>query len=427
MADVNRTPSRDQISRLGEAQSNASQLAQRELGRVWAEVLEELPPERQRDALLELVPALIVKYSDLSSTAAAQWYQQVRDKWFDDDFQAQTPTRANDDLSKLIRSKAGVLWDTDDQPADPMQMLTFLNGVIDKGVKQGGRDAIRYNAKRDPRKPRYARVPQGPTCEFCVMCASRGFVYASEDTAGALGQYHGDCNCEIIPSWDKENPIVEGYDPDALYKTYSRCADTVDDDNLKTRYPVERKLVKDKKTGKERWETKNEFKTRCIVSEMRTRRKEWINDPTDTADYTQDEKAKPEEKEKQAANILTDNGFAVHFRQTRAAEKKRTSDIFLGNGTSSLPWELKQPKGNGKQTIAHQFEEAAGQSSRLVLDARELDPNGRWNHDEILNEVRKLIRWHWKDSKGNTMQYDEVIVLGNNGLTRIKRAKQNDG
>ncbi len=420
MAD-NMTPSRSQISQLAQAQTQASQLAKRELGRVWREI-SGLNPGEQRDALLELVPALIDKYADVSSSAAAEWYQRVRDKWFSDGFQAQPAPKTDDDLSKLIRWKAGVLFGD-----EPEQMLSWLNGVIDKGVKQGGRDSIRHNAERDPRKPRYARVPNGKTCAFCVMLASRGFVYASEDTAGALGQYHGECNCEIVPSWDKQSPIVEGYDPDALYKTYARCADTVDDDNLKTRYPVERKRVKDKETGKERWETESEFKTRCVVAEMRARRREWLNDPSDIADYTQDEKAEPEAKETQAASILTSNGFAVHFRATRAAEKKRTSDIFLGNGTASLPWELKQPKGSGKQTIAHQFEEASGQSSRLALDARKLDPNGRWNHDEILSEVRKLIGWHWKDANGNVMQYDEVIVIEHDGLTRIKRPKANDG
>ena len=38
------------------------------------------------------------------------------------------------------------------------------------------------------------------------MLASRGFVYASEDKAGALGQYHKDCDCEIIPSWMGRTP-----------------------------------------------------------------------------------------------------------------------------------------------------------------------------------------------------------------------------
>ena len=52
------------------------------------------------------------------------------------------------------------------------------------------------------------------TCMFCTMLASRGFVYHSADTASHA---HPDCNCRIVPSWDKKNPAVEGYDPDKYY------------------------------------------------------------------------------------------------------------------------------------------------------------------------------------------------------------------
>ncbi|MDD6461046.1 MAG: hypothetical protein PUF51_00985 [Bifidobacteriaceae bacterium] len=416
MAGDGMTPGMDRIRQLQQAQANASALAKQELGRIFTEI-QGLEPARQRDALLELVPALIDKYADVSNAAAAEWYDQVRAQWFSDGFTARPAPQAHDDVTRLIRTKADVLFGDD---ADPGEMLRFLNGVVDKGVKQGGRDAIRYNVRRDPRKPRYARVPQGPTCEFCIMLASRGFVYDSADTAGAMGQYHADCNCATIPSWGA-HPHVDGYDPDRLYETYSRCAVTVDDDNITSRYPIERKIVRDSETGIEHWETRNEFRTRCILSEMHTRRKEWLNNPFDVVDYTSDEKAVPKAKEIQAAQILCGNGFTVHFRQTRALERKRTSDIFLGNGVSSLPWELKQPIGNGRQTIAHQFEEAAGQSSRLVLDITELDSHGRWTYVEVLREVRKLIGWHWKDPNGDVIQYAEVLILRNNKLTRIIR------
>ena len=223
---TNRTPDRSQISELRQAQTQAAALAKRELGNVWAEI-SDLEPAKQRDALLELVPAIIDKYADTSSTAAAEWYERVRSKWISDDFKAQTPTRANDDISRLIRAKAGVLFGDD---ADSGQMLRFLNGVVDKGVKQGGRDAIRYNAKRDPKKPRYARVPSGAkTCAFCAMLASRGWVYESAETAGALNRYHSDCDCEIVPSWDKGKPKVEGYDPDELYKDYEKAREQAGD------------------------------------------------------------------------------------------------------------------------------------------------------------------------------------------------------
>ena len=51
------------------------------------------------------------------------------------------------------------------------------------------------------------------TCSFCIMLASRGFVYHSESTASHA---HANCDCRITPSWDK-SPTAQGYDPDAYY------------------------------------------------------------------------------------------------------------------------------------------------------------------------------------------------------------------
>ena len=175
----------------------------------------------QRDALLELVPALIDKYGDVSSEAAAQWYEQVRDKWFaDDDYEAVVADLiGHDALTSSVRAKANMLW-PQDEGYDPEGYLRYLTEVVDRNVKRGGRDTIIANGRRDRRNPRFARVPSGAkTCAFCSMLASRGFVYLSEQTAGALGQYHADCDCEIIPSWDR-SPKVEGYDPKALYEDY---------------------------------------------------------------------------------------------------------------------------------------------------------------------------------------------------------------
>ena len=79
-------------------------------------------------------------------------------------------------------------------------------------VELGGRDRLR---------PRYARVPQGSeTCRFCIMLASRGAVYKSELTAGAMNHYHPNCDCKIVPDWGGG---IEGYDEkvDYYYDVYS--------------------------------------------------------------------------------------------------------------------------------------------------------------------------------------------------------------
>lgn len=63
---------------------------------------------------------------------------------------------------------------------------------------------------------RFARVPAGgETCPFCLMLASRGFVYHSAQNAGDDGHYHAHCRCRIVPSWGSVG--VEGYNPAELY------------------------------------------------------------------------------------------------------------------------------------------------------------------------------------------------------------------
>lgn len=47
------------------------------MGQAWQQ-LQGMEPAQQRDMLLELVPAIIDKYGSISSTAAADWYKQMR-------------------------------------------------------------------------------------------------------------------------------------------------------------------------------------------------------------------------------------------------------------------------------------------------------------------------------------------------------------
>ena len=64
---------------------------------------------------------------------------------------------------------------------------------------------------------RFARIPKdGQLCEFCLMLASRGFVYHSAKSAGGNGHhYHANCRCIVMPGTSKTK--VEGYNPGELY------------------------------------------------------------------------------------------------------------------------------------------------------------------------------------------------------------------
>ena len=62
----------------------------------------------------------------------------------------------------------------------------------------------------------FARVPMGATtCGFCLMLASRGFVYLSEESAGEFDRFHRHCDCRIVPGYPGME--LEGYDPDEYY------------------------------------------------------------------------------------------------------------------------------------------------------------------------------------------------------------------
>lgn len=173
--------------------------------------------------LLELVPAIIDKYGSISSTAAADWYKQMRSKWFDDKYEPILADPIHDDLTDMIRAKASMLFKGNER-YDPNAYLSYLNRLIAVGVRNGGRSTVRSAAKLDKYGPRFARVPSGlHTCAFCAMLAGRGFVYASAEKAGGLfNKYHAACDCEIVPSWD-EKPRVEGYRPDELYDDYLKA------------------------------------------------------------------------------------------------------------------------------------------------------------------------------------------------------------
>lgn len=119
------------------------------------------------------------------------------------------------------RSKAGLtmdhLWAINTRGYTEDDWARLAKDVINETARLTGR----FTAQNDPTRPKYARVPQGKTCAFCAMLASRGFVYASEDTAGKWHKYHHDCDCKIVPSWGETE--IDGYDPDKLKAIYQQA------------------------------------------------------------------------------------------------------------------------------------------------------------------------------------------------------------
>ena len=76
---------------------------------------------------------------------------------------------------------------------DPQAFVNLCVSRVDYEIKVAAAQTCLNNAKVDPVKPRFARVPTGDeTCDFCLMLASRGFVYHTEAAAS-----HAHANCVV--------------------------------------------------------------------------------------------------------------------------------------------------------------------------------------------------------------------------------------
>lgn len=161
-----------------------------------------------RDAVVSAVNAVLDTYSLAAGQASADFFDASREIAVGSRLGAAVATgRDHDATEGAIRAFVEKVLKGD--------IDSFNSAVISRvgyELKRSAGQTMMENAARDPLKPRFARVPSGgETCKFCLMLASRGFVYHSKKTAGEFGHYHDNCDCRIVASWDKDG--VEGYDP----------------------------------------------------------------------------------------------------------------------------------------------------------------------------------------------------------------------
>lgn len=104
-------------------------------------------------------------------------------------------------------------------------MGAFIQAILDRmdyEAKRAAGSTSFQNGFNDKKgKPLFARVPTGAeTCPFCIMLASRGYVYRTKRAAGYLDHYHSHCDCRVVPSFGGGQ--VRGYDPDKYFEQYQQ-------------------------------------------------------------------------------------------------------------------------------------------------------------------------------------------------------------
>lgn len=174
-----------------------------------------------RDAVIAVMQRACGASTALAARLAADFYDGLRERFgIDDGFAAEVDSqRVPEATGGAVRAFASEL---DSSMPNVAAFQRLCVDRIDYETRLAANKCVEHNARRDPRRPKWARVPTGAeTCDFCIMLASRGFVYHTEETASHA---HAHCDCRIIPSWDK-SPTAQGYDPDEYYEMWQESRD----------------------------------------------------------------------------------------------------------------------------------------------------------------------------------------------------------
>ena len=170
------------------------------------------PVAEIRDAVISIMQVACGASTDVAARLAADFYDGLRVRMVGESLGAVAESMRNPDATDgAIRAFIQIIVDGGDADAFIDQCASRL----DYETRKAANLCTFENAKRDPLKPKWARIPAGDeTCEWCIMLASRGFAYSSKQAAS---HSHANCDCRVVPSWDKDNPAVQGYDPKLYY------------------------------------------------------------------------------------------------------------------------------------------------------------------------------------------------------------------
>lgn len=209
-----------EVRQYRKTQQDIVRLAERELKELVGSL--DYEDATKASKTLQLVmPEIVQKYGEVGAAVASDFYEELRTNAKT----RKTYRAVMGDAVPLEAVKASTRWAVGplfQADSDIAQTTSNLSLITDRFVKQYGRNTIYTNTRNDPARVRYARVPSGSdTCAFCLMLASRGAVYASEDTAS--NDYHGACDCVPTPVFSDDD-YPENYNPDELYDLYSEAS-----------------------------------------------------------------------------------------------------------------------------------------------------------------------------------------------------------
>lgn len=196
---------------------------------------------------IEAVTAIVARYSEVSATLAADFYDGERNAASVSG--AFTVPLADappgEQVDNSMRWATKDLWPRDDAVAtvaqqEPLDVrleaaMAKADGATQKLVADRGRATLRQAVKSDPQAVAYARAAALGACSFCKLMASRGSVYATAESAGhdandlfagdaSVVKFHNDCHCTITPVFRGQRFELSPHaaEWDRIYREYAQ-------------------------------------------------------------------------------------------------------------------------------------------------------------------------------------------------------------
>lgn len=189
---------------LRSALARVSGAADRDLAVLWRQVS---TAAQARQALGDVLPALVEQYGAAAAALAAEWYDDLRAKQDVRGAFRAIPADLGTAGAEALAGFGAQSVGTNQGSLDAAQVL--VAGGLQRRIVNYARDTIMGSSIADPAASGWQRETSGG-CAFCEMLAGRGDVY-SEATADFASHDH--CQCVAVPAFEGAPRPVKPYTP----------------------------------------------------------------------------------------------------------------------------------------------------------------------------------------------------------------------
>lgn len=354
-----------------------------------------------RKEVIDYAMALVEKYSDASSELACQMYERIAEL-SGEDIPRPIPAPAAD-YGEVAKGINGTLKQSPEGK--------LCSDVIDRLVKRAGADTMLLNAKRDGAQ--FAWIPNGDTCSFCIMLASRGWQHISEKSLkdGHAEHIHAHCDCQYAVRFDNATE-VEGYDPDMYLEMYENAEGDTWQEKLNAMRREQEKEAKGKKEilhckdVTEIWHSQEHKKPKEIVYMNRVNVKgtEYCVDGVSV-------KLNPDKNEVRVARLLTEKlGGRIELWPTITKPRYIMTPDYVYYGQKV---DLKTPTKTNKDTLFNSCHKKKGQADGFVFDISNIE----MSREEAIKQAEALFK------RRGTLFVKRVFLVDGDDIFKILEKK----